>query len=92
MDQFYITELNVMMADLLGPLSSKFSENITYSGGRYDRERGFFLYVGVEGNVNFEDMRGVPQVRHFVVGYHPIKMRALLSASTTATNLAACFN
>lgn len=81
-----------VLASLLGRLSANYSENITFTSGRYDRAQGFFLYVGVEGDVNIEDMSGRAQTRHFVVGYHPLKIRAVLESGTVATDLAACFN
>jgi hypothetical protein len=80
------------ISDSLGRLSTQYSENIAYTGGLYTRDSGFYLYVGVEGTVNFKDTRGLTQSRHFIVGYHPIKMIQIVQAGTTATDLAACFN
>lgn len=85
-------QLIKVLSDLLGRLSTQASENIEFTGGKYERSSGFYLYVGVEGAVRFEDARGFEQIRHFIVGYHPIKMQRIYSAGTTATDLAACFN
>lgn len=80
------------LADLLGKLSANFSENIAYTSGIYTRATGFYLYVGVEGDVQYTDMRDVSSTRHFVVGYHPIRIKSITEAGTTATDLGACFN
>jgi hypothetical protein len=92
MNQVQLQQLLKLLTDLLGKLSTSFSENITYTSNRYERPDGFWLYVGVEGDVQYEDMRGVGSTRHFVVGYHPTKIKAVISTGTTATDLGACFN
>lgn len=81
-----------VLADLLGRISSKYTEDITYTSGTYSKSTGFFLYVGVEGNVVFKDMRGIESTRHLVAGYHPIQMTEITETGTTATDLGACFN
>lgn len=91
MNNVELKQLIKTLIDLLGPLSANLSENITFAAGRYDKPEGFRLYVGVEGDVQYEDPRGVNQTRHFVVGYHPVKMKAIIEAGTAATDLAACF-
>lgn len=57
----------------------------------FEKEDGFYLYVGVEGNVTFTDMFGTTLTKHLVVGYHPIKMKSITGATTAATDLIACF-
>lgn len=78
-----------VLSDLLGRLSCQYSEDITAD---YSKPTGFYLYVGVEGDVTFTDMRDVSSTRNFVAGYHPIRMKSITIASTTATDIAACFN
>lgn len=81
-----------ILRDLLTSLSSKYTDNITYTSGSYSRSTGFYLYVGVEGDVVFKDIRGVESTRHMVAGYHPILMSEITELGTTATDLGACFN
>jgi len=89
-DQF--NTLIKVLIDLLGKLSSQYTEAITFTSGRYDKPEGFFLYVGTAGNVVFEDMRGVQTTRNMITGYHPVKIRAVIQSGTTASDLGACFN
>lgn len=89
MEAATVQALVKVLSDLLGKLSAQYSENITAD---YSKPSGFYLYVGVEGDVTYTDMRDVSSTRHFVVGYHPIRMKTITIATTTATDLAACFN
>lgn len=75
---------------LLGRSSYDTSQDINLAAD-YTPNRYFYLYVGVSGVVKGTTWNGDVINRTFVTGYHPIKMRTVLSTTngTTATNLAA---
>lgn len=56
----------------------------------YADATGFYLYVGVEGNVTATTKGGQTWTKKLVVGFYPIKLVAITGASTTATDLLAC--
>lgn len=67
--------------------------DINLSSDFFPSGRVFRIYVGVEGVVKAVDETGNEISRHFIVGYHPIRLKKVLSSAngTTATDLAACF-
>lgn len=90
-----VQELKILISlfrDFLSRVSSNNRIAITYTGGVFEKPEGFFLYVGVAGNVNYTDINGHSGIQTFTAGYHPTKLLRVTEASTTATNLAACFN
>lgn len=76
--------------DLTNRVSADSSLDIDVSSTDYTHEdpNGFFLYVGVAGVVQFDDISGRNNQRTLIAGYHPIRMKKVYTANTTATDLA----
>lgn len=57
----------------------------------YSKDDGFFLYVGVAGNVTAKTVGGDSWTKWLIAGFYPIKLVSITGATTTATDLLACY-
>lgn len=55
------------------------------------KAEGFYLYVGVAGNVTFTTIHGNTMTKFLIAGFYPVKLTAITGATTAATSLIAFY-
>lgn len=87
-------ELETLLRRLLDAATYEDSKDLDtiLASQDFEDKNGFFLSVGVEGVVHAITYKGTEINRVFPAGNHPLKLKKIFQAQTTATGLGANYN
>lgn len=76
---------------LIGRSSYDNADSITDATNYNAKAEGFYLYVGVAGNVTFTTIHDNTMTKNLIAGFYPVKLKSVTGATTTATSLIAFY-
>lgn len=76
---------------LIGRGSYDNADDIPNATNYSAKAEGFYLYVGVAGNVTFTTIHGNTMTKFLIAGVYPIKLTSITGATTAATGLIAFY-